>query len=103
MDKYLTPETVHELCKDLTSVIIDRTFIETPAFRDLYGLTDWIPFGENIWKYEDYCRMFVRNNMLLLFMCDIDGCVNKVSIGNLAVEWETIWSKKNQCNSNDED
>lgn len=103
MDKYLEPRIVQELCRDLTHGIIDRKLIENEFFRWWFELTDWKPFCENIWKYEDRCRMFVRDNIILLFMCDLDGCVNKVSIGNLAIGWETIWSKKNQCNSNDED
>lgn len=94
MDKYLEPRIVQELCKDLTHGIIDRKLIETEFFRWWFELTDWKPFCENIWKYEDRCRMFVRDSIILLFMCDDDGCVNKVSIGNLAVGWETIWSKK---------
>lgn len=93
MDKYLEPRIVQELCKDLTHGIIDRRLIETEFFRWWFELTDWKPFCENIWKYEDRCRMFVRDNIILLFMCDDDGYVNKVSIGNLAVGWETIWSK----------
>jgi hypothetical protein len=93
MYRYLEPRIVQELCRDLTHGIINRRLIETEFFRWWFELTDWTPFCDNVWKYDNRCRMFVRDGVILSFMCDDDGCVNKVSIGNLAVEWKTIWSK----------
>lgn len=103
MYRYLEPRIVQELCRDLTRGIIDRRLIETEFFRWWFELTDWRPFCENIWKYEDRCRMFVKDGVILLFVCDVDGCVESVSIGKDDLDWTNIWSKKNQCNSNDED
>lgn len=103
MNNVLSDLAIELLIEDIGFGWLNRDQIERDNFRSLYDLEEWRPFCENIWKYEDRCRMFERDNIILLFMCDVDGCVNKVSIGNLAIGWETIWSKKNQCNSNDED
>ena len=104
MNRYLEPRIVQELCRDLTHGIINRRLIETEFFRWWFELTDWTPFCETVWKYDDRCRIFVRDSVFLMFECvGDDGCVERISIGNLDIGWETIWSKKNQCNSNDED
>jgi hypothetical protein len=93
MNKVLSDLAIELLIEDIEFGFLNRNQIERDKFRSLYDLEEWRPFCENIWKYDDRCRIFVRDSIFLMFECVEDGCVERVSIGNLDIGWETIWSK----------
>lgn len=109
MNKVLSDLAIELLIEDIEFGFLNRDQIERDNFRSLYDLEEWRPFCETVWKYDDRCRMFVKDGIILMFECDEDGCVERVCVTRFTqaepIESEsvTIWSKKNQYNSNDED
>ena len=82
MYRYLSHDTIEMMTEDADAGFLNREFIESKWFPVMYDLNDWTPFLKDQWVHDYMVRIFVKNGVFLILLCDEEGLIISIGIVN---------------------